>query len=314
MIPLAVFIFGPFISGTWHLSNMTFGYPSGSVTFTLAMVWLYVMGWSAYGTETVAVFAPEFRKPSEVSRGLRLASLFSLGVFVLLPFGITGVTGAKAALADPIGFYVTGFHTIIGGGGGLMVALICVSLVLSMNTATADGSRALFGIARDDMTVKQLYYLNRFHAPARAMMVDMVLNLVLLFFIGNPLAILVAGNLGYILAHFFALSGFVLLRKDRPKWPRPYRVPGYWVPLAVGLAVLNGAFVVYGCLNPNLTGYGTTKDLAIGICVLLVSIVLFVIRRSLQDRRPLHWREESPAVPPEGEAEGAIASEYEVTA
>ena len=163
MIPLAVFIFGPFISGTWHLSNMTFGYPSGSVTFTLAMVWLYVMGWSAYGTETVAVFAPEFRKPSEVSRGLRLASLFSLGVFVLLPFGITGVTGAKVAAADPIGFYVTGFHTIIGGGGGgLMVALICVSLVLSMNTATADGSRALFGIARDDMTVKQLYYLNRF--------------------------------------------------------------------------------------------------------------------------------------------------------
>ena len=77
--------------------------------------------------------------------------------------------------------------------------------------------------------------------------------------------------------------------------------------------MLNGALVVYGRLNPNLTGYGTTKDLAIGICVLLVSIVLFVIRRSLQDRRPLHWREMSPAVPPEGEAE-AIASEYEVTA
>ena len=35
-----------------------------------------------------------------------------------------------------------------------------------MNTATADGGRALYGIARDDMTIKWLYHLNRFHVPA----------------------------------------------------------------------------------------------------------------------------------------------------
>ncbi len=33
-----------------------------------------------------------------------------------------------------------------------------------MNTATADGC-ALYGIARDDMTIKQLYHLNRWHVP-----------------------------------------------------------------------------------------------------------------------------------------------------
>jgi amino acid transporter len=312
MIPLAVFIIGPFVTGTWHSYHMTFGVPGAPVTFTVAMVWLYVMGWSAYGTEAVAVFTPEFKHPREVSRGLQIASLFSLGVYILLPFGITGVVGYKVPQADPVGFYVTAFHKIMGGGGGMMVALICISLMLSMNTATADGSRALYGIARDDMTIKQLYYLNRFKAPARAMLVDMVLNLVLLFFIGNPLAILVAGNLGYILSHFFALSGFLLLRRDRPKWPRPYKVPNYWIPFAVGAAVLNAVFIAYGCANPNLTGYGTTKDLIIGVCVLLISVVLFVIRRSLQDRKALHWREEAPAVPPADEA-GAISAEFDGT-
>ncbi len=227
----------------------------------------------------------------------------------MLPIGITGVVGAKAAIADPVGFYVPAFHKIMGGGAAIMVALICVSLILSMNTATADGSRALYGIARDDMTVKQLYYLNRYRAPARAMLVDMILNLALLFFINNPLAILVAGNLGYILAHACALGGFVLLRKDRVKWPRPYRVPGYWVPFAAGLAALNVLFIVYGCLNPNLTGYGTFKDLVIGICVLLLSVVLFIVRRTLQDRQPLTWREETPTMPPAAEM-AVISSEF----
>ena len=104
----------------------------------------------------------------------------------------------------------------------------------------------------------------------------MVLNLALLFLIGSPLAILVCGNLGYILAHFFALSGFLLLRKDRPKWPRPYRAPNYWVPLAGVLAGLNLLFAIYGISDPNLTGYGTTKDLLIGVGVLLISVLLYI--------------------------------------
>ena len=42
-----------------------------------------------------------------------------------------------------------------------MVCLIA-SFLITMNTATADGGRALFGISRDGMTVKQLGDLNRF--------------------------------------------------------------------------------------------------------------------------------------------------------
>jgi amino acid transporter len=167
-----------------------------------------------------------------------------------------------------------------------------------MNTATADGARALYGIARDDMTVKQLYQLNRYRVPSRAMTVDMLVNLFLVFFVGNTLAILVAGNLGYILAHILALSGFLLLRKDRPNWPRPIRAGDAWVTIAGILIAANVLFLIFGITNPDITGYGTFRDLLIGVGVLLISVLLFIFRRVVQDGHPIVLREETPAMPP----------------
>jgi len=83
------------------------------------------------------------------------------------------------------------------------------------------------------------------------MTVDLIVNLLLVFFVGNTLAILVAGNLGYILAHFFALTGFLLLRKDRPRWPRPIRCHNVWLPIAALLATANLVFIIFGVTNPD---------------------------------------------------------------
>ena len=99
-----------------------------------------------------------------------------------------------------------------------------------MNTATMDGSRALYGISQDGMTTKWLGRLNRYSVPAIAMTMDVILNLFLISYFGYPLDILAAGNLGYMLAHVFALSGFLLLRRDRPNWPRPIKLAAAWMP------------------------------------------------------------------------------------
>ena len=305
MIPLAVFIIGPFVTGTWHASNLHFGMPGTPLTLKLALVWLYVMGWSSYGVETCAAFAPEYKDTvRDTNRALKSAALFSLVVYALLPIGITGAIGEQAAVKDPVAFYVPAFAQIVGGASGLMVLLLAASLVLSMNTATADGARALYGIARDDMTIRQLYHLNRYKVPSRAMTVDMVVNLFLVFFVGNTLAILVAGNLGYLLAHILALTGFLLLRKDRPRWPRPIRAGNIWVPMAVLLAGANLVFVIYGVMNPDITGYGTFFDLLVGIGVLLISVLLYVFRRIFQDGKPILLREETPSLPAAGTSTG----------
>jgi amino acid transporter len=155
------------------------------------------------------------------------------------------------------------------------------------------------------MTIKQLFHLNRFHVPGRAMTLDMIGNILLVLFIGNILSILVAGNLGYILAHFFALTGFLLLRKDRPNWPRPIKLYPIWVPIAVVLAAANALFIVFGMLHSEITGYGGAKESIIGITVLLVSVVLFLFRRLVQDHAKVELRETTPAVPPAAAAPAA---------
>ena len=93
-----------------------------------------------------------------------------------------------------------------------------------MSSSTADGSRALYGISKAGMTIKQLGVLNRYNVPGRAMTVDLVVNCLLVLFISSNLAILYMSNIGYVLAHLLAVSGFLLLRKDRPNWPRPIKV------------------------------------------------------------------------------------------
>ena len=300
MIPLAVFIIVPYFTGDWHSSNLhwTFSGPWGG--WKLAIVYLYIMGWSSYGVETCATFAPEYKDTvRDTTLALRSAALFSLAVYVLLPLGITGAIGEKAAVSDPVSFYVPAFEKIVGGwASGVMVVLLIASLLLSMNTATADGSRALYGIARDDMTVKQLFHLSRFHVPARAMTLDMLMNIILVLLVGNTLSILVAGNLGYV----SALTGFLLLRKDRPHWPRPIKLPSIWVPIAGLVAAANLVFIVIGASSSDLTGYGGTKETWIGVGVLAFSIVLFVYRRVVQDKKPLAFREDVPATPTEEEA------------
>ncbi|MGH2652152.1 MAG: APC family permease, partial [Actinomycetota bacterium] len=133
--------------------------------------------------------------------------------------------------------------------------------------------------------------------PARAMTVNLVVNLGLTFFVGSILAIVAAGNLGYVLAHFFAVTGFVLLRRDRPHWPRPIRLPPAFVAVA---AVLGGglAFIlVVGATGFELTGYGGAKELAIALGILGASIVLFLFRRLVQDREKVALREPVPSLP-----------------
>ena len=95
----------------------------------------------------------------------------------LLPLGAGGTLGTETIAADPtlIAWYTEAFDALVGNFlGGVMIFCVVAGLALSMNTATMDGSRALYGIAKDGMTIKQFAHLNRFRVPALAMTVDAV--------------------------------------------------------------------------------------------------------------------------------------------
>jgi amino acid transporter len=293
MIPLAIMIFGAYVSGAWHAHNVqaTFVGPWGGVK--LALVYMFILAWSAYGTEVNATFAPEYHDTKkDTHRALRSSAMFMLLVCVLLPLGLGGVTGAVPAATAEGQFYTSAMATIAGHSlTGFFTACIIASLTLSMMSSTADAGRALYGISRAGMTIKLFGTLNRYHVPARAMTMDLIVNTCLVLFISSNLAILYMSNIGYVLCHLFALSGFLLLRKDRPKWPRPIRVGAAWVAIAGMLFLLNAAFFVIGAFAPHLNGYGNWTDFGIGIGILIGSLLLFVYRRVVEDRLPLTWRD-----------------------
>jgi amino acid transporter len=309
MIPLFCFMFLPFLNGDFNSANLQLHFTHQNWGgLQLGLVWIWLMIWSAGGVDTCATFAPEYKDTvRDTRKALLSAAIFSMIVYTILPLGLTGGVGVKTVAAYD---YVGALNKLVGSGAtDFFVVVILMSFVISMNTATADGSRALYGISKDGMTIKQLGRLNKYNVPGWAMSLDTVINILFVLFIGNIFGILAASNIGYVLAHVFALSGYVLLRKDRPLWPRPIKLPAYWTAIA---AVLSGLFVVFtivgvGWFQIAAGGYGHgAKVKIIGFGVLGASLLLFLFRRIVQDRERPHWREDTPAVPTETPAPAAV--------
>jgi amino acid transporter len=315
IIPAFVLMFLPYLTGDWSSSNMEWNIGSGG-GLALALVWLYFMCWSSYGIEVVASFAPEYHDTErDTARALRAAALFSAVVYVLLPLGIGGTLGTAPISegAATLTFYSAAFDSIVGTGlANVMIFCVVAALVLSMNTATMDGSRALYGIAKDGMTIKEFGVLNKHRVPGRAMTLDAILNIFLITYFAGVLEILAVSNVGYVFATCTALSAFVLLRRDRPNWPRPIRLPDYWVPLASVLFLINFAFLIAGgfiwsggFLGIDGYGYGWDKTRT-GLLVLLAALVLYIWRHVVQDKIPLTLREKVPQTPEEERAHAEL--------
>ncbi len=77
-----------------------------------------------------------------------------------------------------------------------------------------------------------------FKVPGRAMSLDLVVNVILILFVGEALAVIVAGIVGYLLCHILSLTGFLNLRRDEPDAPRPIKLGRQWVYIAALVAVM----------------------------------------------------------------------------
>ncbi len=302
MVPLFVMMILPFFNGSFDSANLANNLGASGQAWgglQLALVWLWLMSWSAWGVDVCATFAPEYKDTVRDTRlALRSAALFSMVVYILLPIGFVGGGTAKLVGAYD---YVGAMNLIVGNTTLTDFFVVCLvaSFVITMNTATADGGRALYGISKAGMTIKQLGVLNKHHVPGNAMTLDMVINILFLLFIGNIFGIYAASNLGYVLAHMFALSGYILLRRDRPNWPRPIKLSAIWTPIAGILAVwcLILTIVGFGYFQTAAGGYGGSKEKVIGVGVLVIGVLLFFFRRIVQDREKIHWREDTPLMP-----------------
>jgi amino acid transporter len=289
LIPIVIFALAPLTTDGWSISNLHWDIAaSGFPGWRTAIAWMFVLAWSVYGIEAVASFVPEFRDTARDSRiALRLAGVFVIAVYLLVPFGVGGLADQSKVAEDPVAFYLG----IFPGGDLLMTVCLIAGLMLLMVMTTADGGRVLHGSALEGLTIKQLGELNRFQVPGRAMSLDLVVNVILILFVGEALAVIVAGILGYILCHILSLTGFLNLRRDEPNAERPIKLGRQWVGVAVVLALFDTVLLVVGALSAQITGYGGTKELIIGVLVLSLSVLLYLYRRIVQDGERFVWKE-----------------------
>ncbi|TMJ93429.1 MAG: APC family permease, partial [Actinobacteria bacterium] len=178
LIVTGILIVAPWVTGNWHSDNLSWTFTGPWGGWKIAIVWLFIIGWTSYATEICATFAPEYKRGrTDVWKALRTSALLAIVLYSLTPLSATGAVGEKVIQSNPIAYPVPAFALLVGPASGFVVAVIVAALFLTMISSTADAARALYGIARDGMTVKQLYHLNRFHIPGRAMTLDLFVNL-----------------------------------------------------------------------------------------------------------------------------------------
>jgi amino acid transporter len=119
------------------------------------------------------------------------------------------------------------------------------------------------------------------------MSLDMVINILFVLFVGTCSASSWRATSGYVFANICAISAFILLRRDRPDWPRPIKLASYWVPIAY---VLCGAFIVFEVVGVGwfqIAGGGPVRsdqEQDHRLLVLAISLLLFLFRRIVQDK------------------------------
>ncbi len=337
-LPILVIAIGAFVTGDAGNHPIDSNYVSASVAwfddipeggavpglsqFALIMVWLYILGWSTYGAEAAATFAPEFKDTkNDTRKSMVVTGGMNVVLSVLLPIAVLGSVGYDVIYGDITGvvYLIDVMHEIAGDGFGTVLTLcLCAGLLLSMNTATMDGSRALYALSEEGMTVKQLGVLNSHHVPARAMTLDALLNIALILIFPGIFFILAAGNLGYILAHVLAQAGVLLLRRDRPNWPRPIRLGPIWMWLAGLFAVFNLLLIVFGVVYLRYTGYAfdpadtdfanpsawIPRIIIVGVLALVLGVVGYVVAQR-QHGKPFSLRDPSTEEPSREAVEGA---------
>ena len=157
-------------------------------------VWFWVIGWVVLRPGGAL---PRSRRSSTTRRttpARRFASAGILNCFLCLLLPLTIVCDPRhrrSSPRTPTFIVVSQRPPSTSNRGddarwGSSWVFLSAGLLLSMNTATMDGSRALYGMAKEGLTVKQLDRLNGHHVPGRAMALDWVLNACLLLFSPRP--------------------------------------------------------------------------------------------------------------------------------
>jgi APA family basic amino acid/polyamine antiporter len=219
-----------------------------------SVIWAYD-GWVAVSMVAGEVLAPEKTMRRVIVGGMLLIVLLyagaNLGYFYALPVeAMAAETGGvpQRIVTDRLGPI----------GGGLIAAAILCSVFGALNGNILAKPRVAYAMARDRLTFGFLGRVHpRWSTPHAAILIQSGMAIVLVAILRDFDALTTYFVVVEWSALLFAVAAVMVLRRQRPDAPRPFRTPGYpWVPLAFLVGTFAGLVaIVWGEIGRPAPNY-----------------------------------------------------------
>ncbi len=302
--PMAVIILSPvFLPHLFHASNLfPFKPLNGSwhshASWMLMFKWMFVALWSAYGIESASTTIAEFKDPhKDAPRAMTAASIGGFIAYAVLPFVMLGIVGVSVLTQDASVAFLPAAQAIFGHVGGIIVSIMLITaLLLGVQTTIIGSSRSMYQMTHDGQMIKQFGIINKFGVPVGSMFVDAAVTIaMLLVFKNNVINLIAASNVGYLIVWLLLLPAYVILRRTQPNAVRTFKLPGFFMPLAIVITVFNAFLFFAGGLQWDATPISTVNMfghpmnllvIPVGSAIMLLFVPFYFYRRLVQDKRP----------------------------
>lgn len=291
----------PFVplGGSWH---------SGA-SWMLMFKDMFLALWSAYAFEAASTVVAEVKNPKrDGPKAMIAASAVGIFAYCLVPFMLLAIVGTSVVSQDPSIAFLPAATAIFGHTGGVIVTMMLIAaLLLGAQTAIIGPSRTLFEMSKDGQVIRQFGTLNKHDVPVGSMVwTGLVTLALLLIFKTNVPNIVAASNIGYMLVWMLLLPAYVILRLKHPDLPRPFKLPNFFVPIAIVLTLFNTFLFFVGGYQWGL------KVIIPGFILMLTFVPFYLWRRLVQNKQPALVFSAGHGLPEAEEGEDDLAGRREV--
>lgn len=275
IVPIGAIVLAPFATGNFHMEYITTAFVPVDWAWNLDSVMLILglmvlVQWSACCWEVVAVYGPEYKKPSsDLPKALFACGIFCLVMFVLIQTSVIGALGVDGVLAEPISPLQPVAEMAFGDIGATLVILMLIgAIILLIQIGYSAAARSMHAMSMEGNLPVWFKKTNSKGEPMRAIYVIAIFNMGLIF-LGEPVEILAASAIAYVFAFAIGLFAYVKASRDPElrMLDRPFKAPRGWVWVALALGIMQVPLLVVGALYINNLSYGWIPT-AIGLGVL----------------------------------------------
>lgn len=232
--------------------TVPFGGWFGKVTSIMAG--LYLVGFAAPAFEQAACHVGETINPGKnVPRAMFASAAMASLYFVFLPLIWLGTLGPEPLGRDLATELGPTFAPLLGGAAkAAAIWFMMMNMFHGTVAPLAGASRTLAQLSEDGLLPRFLAKRSKTDAPWAATLVTAAMSIVFLL-IGDPIWLIAAANLTYLIGIAMPNVAVWLLRRSHPHMNRPYRAPRGTIVLGLLAAGAWGMTVILGFQQFGLT-------------------------------------------------------------